>query len=117
MSFRIQGLKADLFRPLFGLSDAELAKNGALRVIADSKQGYPDRVELRDVEPGERLILLNFEHQAAATPYRARHAIFVLEDAGVTYDRVGAIPEVLARRPDRARLTGALAVAKPRGWY
>ena len=41
--------------------------------------GFPDRIELRDAEPGERLILVNYVHQPADTPYRASHAVFVLE--------------------------------------
>jgi hypothetical protein len=35
MSFRIKGLPAKNFSHLFGLSDEELAKNGAVRQIAD----------------------------------------------------------------------------------
>jgi hypothetical protein len=34
MSFRITGLPADQFAPLFALSDAELAAKGAVRQIA-----------------------------------------------------------------------------------
>ena len=98
MDFRITGLPAKDFRHLFGLPEAELARLGARRVVADASPGFPDRVELRDADPGESLILVNFEHQAAPTPYRASHAIFVLENAGEAWDRRGEIPDVLARR-------------------
>ena len=37
MSFRIMGLPADHFGPLFALSDAELAARGAVRQIADGR--------------------------------------------------------------------------------
>src|SRR5262249_26987467 len=60
MSFRITGLSPDPFRPLFGLPDEELARHGARRYRADAKPGYPDRVELRDAEPGETLLLVNY---------------------------------------------------------
>ncbi len=98
MSFRITGLSPDSFRPLFGLSDQELAAKGVLRYIADSKPGFPDRVEMRDAEPGESVLLLNYTHQPADTPYRASHAIFVLESAQERYDRVNTVPAVLRSR-------------------
>ena len=46
MTFRITGLPADTFRPLFGLTDDELARHGARRYVAHAKPGFPDRVEL-----------------------------------------------------------------------
>lgn len=98
MSFRVTGLEPSAFQSYFGLSDAELAARGVRRCIADCKPGFPDRIELRDAEIGERLLLLNYEHQAAATPYRASHAIFVLEAARERYDRIDAIPEALRSR-------------------
>ena len=99
MTYRVRGLSPELFRHLFGLSDAELATHGAHRCIADSKPGFPDRIELRDAEPGESLLLVNHVHQPADTPYRSSHAIFVLEGAGEAYDGVGVVPEVMRLRP------------------
>ena len=75
MDYRITGLSADTFRPLFGLPDEELARRGAKRYVANIKPGFPDRVELRDAEPGETLILVNHVHLAEDTPYRASHAV------------------------------------------
>lgn len=98
MTFRITGLSPEPFRHLFGLPDAELARHGAIRYVADSKPGFPDRITLRDAEPGETLILLNYTHQPADTPYRASHAIFVNESAEAAYDRVGEVPEALRVR-------------------
>ena len=91
MSFRITGLSPDLFQHLFGLSDEGLAKHGAKRYVADTKPGYPDRIEMRDAEPGETLILLNYIHQPANNAYHASHAIFVIEDV---IDRLFADPHV-----------------------
>jgi hypothetical protein len=99
MSFRITGLDAKPFRHLYGLSEAELAAHGAIRYVAESKPGYPDRVEMRDVEPGESVLLVNYEHQRANSPYRSSHAIFVREGAEVAYDRVGEVPQCLRMRP------------------
>jgi hypothetical protein len=98
MSYRILGLDPAPFRHLFGLSDEVLAASGAKRYVADAKPGYPDRIELRDAEPGESVLLLNYMHQAANTPYRASHAIFVREGAQTAYDRIGEVPEALRLR-------------------
>ena len=98
MPFRITGLPPEQFRHLFGLSDAELAKHGATRHIADTKPGYPDRIEVRDAGPGETVILLNYVHQSADNAYRASHAIFVREGAETAYDRIDEIPEALRAR-------------------
>jgi len=99
MSFRITGLDPAPFRHLYGLTDDELAAHGARRTIANAKPGFPDRVELRDAEPGERLLLLNYTHQPADTPYRASHAIFVREGAEQAYDAVDEVPKALRLRP------------------
>lgn len=98
MSFRIKGLSPEPFRDLFGLTDEELVKHRAKRYVADTKPGYPDRIELRDAEPGETVILLNYVHQPANTAYHASHAIFVREGAEAAYDRTNEIPEVLRSR-------------------
>lgn len=98
MTFRITGLAPEPFQHLFGLPDAELAKHGAKRCVADTKPGFPDRIEMRDAEPGETLLLLNHTCQPAATPYRATHAIFVREGATDTYDQVGQVPDAMRLR-------------------
>lgn len=98
MAFRITGLSPEPFRDLFGLDDDELARRGVKRCVADAKPGFPDRIEMRDAEPGETLLLLNHISQPADTPYHARHAIFVREGASVTYDRVDEVPEVMRGR-------------------
>jgi len=63
MSFMITGLAVDQFKPLFGLSDGELESRGVIRKVADTKPGYPCRITLEDAEPGETVLLLNYEHQ------------------------------------------------------
>ena len=98
MPFRITGLSPTLFRHLFGLSDEELARHRAKRYVADEKPGYPDRIELRDADAGETLILVNYIHQPADNPYHASHAIFVLEGAQAAYDRTNAIPDAMRSR-------------------
>ena len=99
MSFQITGLDATPFRRFYGLSDEELQSLGVKRFIADKKPGFPDRIELRDVERGEALLLLNYLHQPADTPYKASHAIFVREWAETPYRAMDEIPDVLRIRP------------------
>lgn len=99
MTFRITGLSADPFRPLFGLSDSALAERGVRRMTADAPHAFPCRVTLRDAAPGENVLLINHEHQPADTPFRSRHAIFVAEGADETFDMVDTVPDQLRRRP------------------
>jgi hypothetical protein len=99
MSFVVTGLPLDEFRPLFGLSDEDLAERGVQRHRADTPVGYPCRVTLTDAQPGETLLLLNYEHQPADTPYRARHAIFVSESAAAPAVYRDEVPPSLAARP------------------
>lgn len=99
MSFRVTGLDPAPFGHLFGLPDEALASQGVRRLPVDSTPGFPDRVELRDLDVGETALLLNFTHQPADTPYRSCHAIFVREGAVERYDAVDEIPEALRVRP------------------
>jgi hypothetical protein len=98
MSFRVTGLDPAPFRHLFGLSDAELATKGVKRYLVDSKPGYPDRVEVRDMEVGETALLLNYTHQPKDTPYRSSHAIFIREGGERAAEFVGEVPQVMRLR-------------------
>ena len=98
MAFRITGLSPAPFRHLYGLDDSALAAHGAIRYGVDSDFGYPDRIEVRDAVPGETVLLLNHVHQPCDTPFRASHAIFVLEGADTALDAVDTVPEALRRR-------------------
>ncbi|HXW27866.1 MAG TPA: DUF1203 domain-containing protein [Xanthobacteraceae bacterium] len=98
MNFRITGLPAERFERLFALSDAELAEHGAVRQIAAARSpGVPCRVSLTDAQPGDELLLVNYEHHPVNSPYRMRFAIYVRKGEE-TYDRVGEVPEQLRIR-------------------
>lgn len=99
MTFRIRGLSPEPFRHLYGLDDAALAAAGVQRHVVDHAPGFPDRIEVRDLQPGETALLLNYVHQPAATPFRASHAIFVREGATEAYDAIDQVPEVIRIRP------------------
>jgi hypothetical protein len=110
MHFRIRGLPAEHFAPLFALSDAELKQHGAVRRIADARNpGYPCRVSLADSKPGDELILPNYEHHDVASPYRMRFAIFVRK-GDETFDAVDQVPERLRNRTLAVRAFDAEAM-------
>ena len=96
MNFTVSGLSPEPFVPLYGLSDGELAERRARRVVVDGP-GFPERIEMRDAEPGETLLLVNYEHQSADTPYRSSHAVYVREGATETWSG-DHLPEVLRAR-------------------
>ncbi|HNR78094.1 MAG TPA: DUF1203 domain-containing protein [Parvularculaceae bacterium] len=104
MTFAITGLAADQFSSLFGLSDEALAERGVIRKVADSKPGYPCRITLEDAEPGETLLLLNYESHKADTPYRSSYAIFVRESATAPARHVDELPPVMRGRPIALRI-------------
>jgi hypothetical protein len=96
--FQIAALPLEPFAAFFGLSDAELAKRGARRSVADKKPGFPCRVSLVDAEPGERVILLPFAHHAVDSPYQASGPIFVREQAKEATPAIGEVPDYLRQR-------------------
>ncbi len=95
MRFRIRGLPARDFAPLFALSDRELAAKGAVRRTADGPR--PCRISLTDAKPGDELILVNYEHHSVDSPYRMRFAIYVRQGEE-TFDEVDSVPEQLRKR-------------------
>ena len=98
MAFRISALDVETFQHLFGKSPESLAAIGVQRMTVDSKPGYPCRITLQDAEVGETVLLLNFQHQPADSPYRSSHAIFVRENATDTASVENEIPDTLKIR-------------------
>jgi hypothetical protein len=98
MGFRISGLGFERFAPLVALSDQQLLGHEARRVVADRHPGFPCRVSLVDAQPGERVLLVNYEHLPVHSPYRSRYAIYVRENASEARLAVDEIPPVLENR-------------------
>ncbi|MEM6274859.1 MAG: DUF1203 domain-containing protein [Myxococcota bacterium] len=98
LDFRITGLDPSPFVHLYGLSDSELGRAGIVRLFADAPVGYPDRIGMRDVQPGESVLLCHFEHLTTRSPYRSSHAIFIREFAMHRYDECNSVPDVMRIR-------------------
>lgn len=97
MGYRIEGLDAGAFEAMHNLPETALARLGAMRMRVEAHPGAPCRVSLDDAGAGESVLLLPFEHQPAATPYRQQGPIFVR--AGVERWRgENTLPPALARR-------------------
>jgi hypothetical protein len=110
MTFRILGLEPKLFAPLFELDDETLLARGIHRFTAEEPHSAPCRIALDDAEPGERLLLLNYQHQPAISPFRASGPIFVREAARDAFDASGEVPPALQRRTLSARAYDAQAM-------
>lgn len=95
MSFRIQGLPAEQFQGLFGLSDDALKARNVIRRTA--AHNAPCRVSLTDAAIGEEILLVNFEHLPVDNPYRSRYAIWVRQGEQ-TFDAIDQVPEQLRKR-------------------
>ena len=102
-SFRFTGLPFASFERFSRMSDAELNCIGARRMIVDEKPGFPCRVTLADAEPGERVLLLSYTHQAADSPFKAAGPIFVREEARDMYDSAELPPVFRTERLLSAR--------------
>lgn len=98
MSFIISALPASTFQHLIGATRAELSAHSAVRMKVNVSPGFPCRVSLEDAEPGEDVILVNYEHLPTESPYRSSHAIFIREQATEAQLAAGDIPVSLRIR-------------------
>ncbi len=96
MGYMIKALDDMAFTQFYGLSDDALAEFGILSYISDNITGYPCRVSLTNAAPGERLLLLNYEHLPVDSPYRASHAIFVKDGAKTSRVPANQVPDMLS---------------------
>ena len=97
MTYRITGLDPAPYKPLFGLSDAELARRGIVRMTVTDPT-FPCRVSLTDRAIGESVLLVNHISHDVANPYRASHAIFVTETEQEPAEYVDRVPPVFEPR-------------------
>lgn len=98
MPFQIHALAENQFQALFELPECELKGLNARRETVTVKPGAPCRISLEDADIGESVILVNYEHQPADSPYRSSHAIYVREGVRQAALGVGEVPEVIRSR-------------------
>jgi hypothetical protein len=98
MGFQISALNIDQFSHLFGQDQETLAKQGVQRIVVDSNPGFPCRISLQDAEVGEKVLLMNYEHQPKPTPFRSSHAIFVRECASQAVPARNEVPKMFRHR-------------------
>jgi hypothetical protein len=96
-SYRVKGLDPTPFKPLFGLSDEELAERAIVRMTVD-RPTFPCRVSLTDRAIGDKVLLLNHVSHDVANPYRASHAIFVTEGESQAAEYLDEVPPVFEKR-------------------
>ena len=95
MTYRIKGLDPAPYKPLFSLSDAELAERGIVRMTV-SDPTFPCRVSLVDRPIGDDVLLINHVSHDVANPYRATHAIFVSNADQAEF--IDEVPPVFEKR-------------------
>jgi hypothetical protein len=98
MTYRIRGLDPAPYKPLFGLSEDQLAERGIVRMTVTEKPSFPCRVSLTDRDLGEKVLLLNHVSHDVANPYRASHAIFVTKGVEEPAEFVDRVPPVFEKR-------------------
>lgn len=98
MNFQFSPLSKDRFEHLFSMPEDLLAREGAIRVTATKKPGFPCRVSLEDAEPGEEVLLVNYEHLNIDTPFRSRYAVYVRLIGKQATPAVNEVPAMLRTR-------------------
>lgn len=98
MTYIVRGVDPEPYRPLFGLSDEQLSERQVVRMLVTEKPNFPCRVTLEDREPGETVLLCNHVSNDVANPYRASHAIFILEGASKRAEFIDRTPPVFGAR-------------------
>lgn len=107
MSFVITGLPPQPFSHLFGLPEDVLSSQNIVRRTVHAKPGFPCRITLEDAEPGETVLLLNYESHSVPTPYASSYAIYIREGTTQAGTFRGELPPVLTQRPIALRLFDA----------
>ena len=98
MNFQIHALSPAPFASLFNQSSDVLSEAKALKMTVDAHPGYPCRVSLVDAKVGETVLLVNYQHQPARSPFQAAHAIYVREHAEQAFPHPGTVPKLFLKR-------------------
>ena len=79
--FQIQPLNYEKFAPYFNMDSDELGLNKGIITKVAAPLAYPCRISLDFGEVGEEILLINYNHHDANSPYNSNYAIFIRKNA------------------------------------
>lgn len=95
--FKIKAIEED-FNYMFALSEAELNKLGAVKMVVDRFPGFPCRASLEDAQMDEEIMLLSYAHHQTNSPYRSLGPVFIRKDFQKPQLKTNEIPEIIKNR-------------------
>ncbi|MBL4659634.1 MAG: DUF1203 domain-containing protein [Alcanivoracaceae bacterium] len=98
IKFQIKAIKHNEVQHLFSLTNDELSKYNAKRILVNEKPGYPCRVSLKEANIGETIITFPYNHHDVDSPYNATGPIFIRDNVQTATPKVNVIPEILQNR-------------------
>lgn len=98
MNFQINALSETAFLALFKMNKTERVKHNIVKQIVTQANSTPCRISLKDAKIGDTVLLINYQHLAAATPFQASHAIYITAGATQAFSEKNTVPEMLQSR-------------------
>jgi Protein of unknown function (DUF1203) len=98
MNYRISGLPIENFNDVLNASNEALRERGIVIQTASEANAYPCRITLEDATVGEEMLLLNYGHLIANSPYASSGPIYIRRNAKQTNAIENRIPEQQQRR-------------------
>lgn len=97
-NFKIKPLNHVEFSGYFELTNLELEKIRAIKMIVDKFPGFPCRISLEDAQIGEEVILLPYNHHKTTSPYQASGPIFIRNKNSTPTFEINQIPQLFNHR-------------------
>lgn len=98
INFQIKSLEFKKFEYLFNLTDIQLIKINAKKLVVDESPGYPCRISLEDAKIGETIIAMSFMHHDVDSPYKSSGPIFIRQNSATAKININELPKVLENR-------------------
>lgn len=95
MNWKIKSIDLEICKRYFSASAEELAKNNAKIITVKEKLTAPCRLSLKDLEPGDKAILLNYEHYNVNSPYKSIGPVFVGLNSQQVSLKNNSLPEII----------------------
>jgi hypothetical protein len=98
MNYRISGLPIEDFSDVLNASDDALRARGVVIQTATEADAFPCRITLEDATVGDEMLLLNYDHLIAHSPYASSGPIYIRRNATQTNVVENRIPAQQQRR-------------------